>query len=150
MPATLSEDEIDDLLYLARTGENEEFNALKEELCKRENVSLAGLLEDAKDEMSGNGVLHMAGANGHHGKPNLPSLSIKLAGLTSGPRAAENRLRRTFQAISTERGHARDHKCAEPSRKHSITLGRAEWTFGSSESAAGKWWGPHNHECKRT
>src|SRR5712672_2970309 len=102
MPVTLSEDEIDDLLYLARTGENEEFNALKEELCKRENVSLAGLLEDAKDEMSGNGVLHMAGANGHHGKPNLLSLSIKLAGLTSGPRAAENRLRRTFQAISTE------------------------------------------------
>lgn len=68
MPVTLSEDEIDDLLYFARTGDKEEFNTLKEELCKRENVTLAGLLETAKDEASGNGVLHMAGANGHHGK----------------------------------------------------------------------------------
>ncbi|KIN01597.1 hypothetical protein OIDMADRAFT_96362, partial [Oidiodendron maius Zn] len=66
MPATLSEDEIDDLLYFARTGENEEFNILKEELCKRESIGLVGLLESARDEMSGNGVLHMAGANGHN------------------------------------------------------------------------------------
>lgn len=68
MPVTLSEDEIDDLLYFARSGETEDFNVLKEELLKRENVPLAGLLEAARDETSGNGILHMAGANGHHGK----------------------------------------------------------------------------------
>jgi hypothetical protein len=68
MPVTLSEDEIDDLLYFARSGETEDFNILKEELLKRENVPLAGLLEAARDETSGNGILHMAGANGHHGK----------------------------------------------------------------------------------
>ena len=68
MPATLSEDEIDDLLYLARTGDADEFNALKEELSSREKVGLAGLLEAARDETSSNAVLHMAAANGHHGK----------------------------------------------------------------------------------
>ena len=62
----LSEEEIDDLLYFARTGDNE-FNDLKDELCRRENVDLVGLLEVAKDESSGNGALHMAAANGHHG-----------------------------------------------------------------------------------
>ena len=69
MPVTLSEDEIDDLLYFARTGEVEELNALSRELYKRESINLAGLLEAARDEASGNSVLHMAGANGHHGKP---------------------------------------------------------------------------------
>jgi hypothetical protein len=113
MPVTLSEDEIDDLLYLARTGEIEDYNALSEELCKRENVPLAGLLQAARDETSTNGVLHMAGANGHHGKPFLLSLSVEHARLTSGPRASENPLRRTFQANSTERRNARNYKCAE-------------------------------------
>jgi hypothetical protein len=77
MPATLSEDEIDDLLFLARTGENDEFHALKEELCKRENVALGGLLESARDGASGNGVLHMAGANGHHSMSSRCTLSIR-------------------------------------------------------------------------
>jgi hypothetical protein len=67
MAPKLSEDEIDDLLYFARTGEKEEFDTLKVELCKRENVSVTELLIAARDEASGNGVLHMAAANGHHG-----------------------------------------------------------------------------------
>jgi len=67
--AKLSEDEIDDLLYFARAGEKEEFNNLKNELCEREKTKIAGLLEVAKDEYSGNGPLHMAAANGHEGKP---------------------------------------------------------------------------------
>jgi len=62
-----SEDDIDDLLYAARTGNMEEFNTLKDGMCKRENVNLVGLLEGAKDEGSGNGALHMAAANGHTG-----------------------------------------------------------------------------------
>lgn len=68
MTPNLSEDEIDDLLYFARTGEKEDFNTLKEELCKREKITAVELLEAARDEQSGNGVLHMAAANGYHGK----------------------------------------------------------------------------------
>ncbi|KUJ17451.1 ankyrin [Mollisia scopiformis] len=66
MPPNMTEDEIDDLLYFARTGDKEEFESLKNELCKRENVSVMKLLQTAKDEHSGNGVLHMAAANGHN------------------------------------------------------------------------------------
>lgn len=68
MTVSLSEDEIDDLLYLARIGEKDEFTSLEGELCKRDGVAAAGLLEAATDAASGNGVLHMAAANGHHGE----------------------------------------------------------------------------------
>lgn len=68
MAPTLSEDEIDDLLYLARSGEKEDFIALQNELCDRESVTVAQLLDAARDnETSGNGVLHMTAANGHDG-----------------------------------------------------------------------------------
>lgn len=67
MAPRLSEDEIDDLLYFARTGDKEEFNTLTKELCEREKISVVGLLETARDEESGNGILHMAAANGHEG-----------------------------------------------------------------------------------
>jgi hypothetical protein len=67
MAPKLTEEEIDDLLYLARTGDKAEFNELKDELSKRENLSEVELLEAARDEESGNGVLHMAAANGHSG-----------------------------------------------------------------------------------
>jgi uncharacterized protein len=65
MPPSLSEDEVDDLLYFARAGDLPDFNTLTDELCKRENVSLSELLPVVKDEHSGNGPLHMAAANGH-------------------------------------------------------------------------------------
>lgn len=65
MAPNLTEDEVDDLLYFARTGETDEFHALSKELCKRENITPLELLGSAKDEHSGNGVLHMAAANGH-------------------------------------------------------------------------------------
>lgn len=63
----LSEDDIDDLLYFARTGDTAEFDAIKKELCQREKVDVVELVKNARDEQSGNGVLHMAAANGHHG-----------------------------------------------------------------------------------
>lgn len=74
MAPKLSEDEIDDLLYFARIGDKTEFNSLKDELCKRENLSDVQLLEAARDEESGNGLLHMAAANGHSGTRSLPLL----------------------------------------------------------------------------
>ncbi|CAD6443396.1 9b6e71ec-2cbb-413a-aad4-ef1dd7b78181 [Sclerotinia trifoliorum] len=74
MAPKFSEDEIDDLIYFARIGDNDEFEKLREELCKREGCSTAELLETARDSESGNGVLHMSAANGHH---ELLSLLIK-------------------------------------------------------------------------
>ncbi|KAF4611355.1 hypothetical protein G7Y89_g15659 [Cudoniella acicularis] len=67
MSPNLSEDEIDDLLYFARVGDVQEFNSLTQELCKRKGIAILGLLQAARDEQSGNGVLHMAAANGHAG-----------------------------------------------------------------------------------
>jgi len=67
MAPKFSEDEIDDLIYFARVGEKDEFETLREELCKREECSATELLEIARDSESGNGVLHMSAANGHHG-----------------------------------------------------------------------------------
>lgn len=64
----LSEDEIDDLLYFARTGGLEEFNGLWNALCEREKVDFGGLLELAVDGQSGNGVIHMGAGNGHLGQ----------------------------------------------------------------------------------
>lgn len=63
---SLTEDQIDDLLYHARTGETEEFTTLQKELCGKE-YGIADLLDAAIDEGSGNGVLHMCAANGHAG-----------------------------------------------------------------------------------
>lgn len=63
----LSEDEIDYLLYLARIGDKEEFRTLNDELCVREKTTAVELLEAARDGESGNGVLHMAAANGYEG-----------------------------------------------------------------------------------
>jgi uncharacterized protein len=71
MSPSLSEDEIDDLLYFARTGDKQEFNTLKEEFCEREKINTVELLEVARDEQSGNGVLHMAAANGYDGMRSL-------------------------------------------------------------------------------
>ena len=67
MAPAFSEDEIDDLLYFARTGDKEEFDTLRQELCQREKVGVVEFLEGVRDEESGNGVLHMAAANGHEG-----------------------------------------------------------------------------------
>lgn len=72
----LSEEEIDDLLYFARTGDASEFHALKDELCKRESANESQLLEVARDEESGNGILHMAAANGHSGTSPFFSSSL--------------------------------------------------------------------------
>jgi hypothetical protein len=76
MAPKLTEDEIDDLLYFARIGDKAEFSTLEDELCKRESVSEVQLLEAAKDEESGNGILHMAAANGHSGTERVCVLAI--------------------------------------------------------------------------
>ncbi|AEO56489.1 hypothetical protein MYCTH_2056896 [Thermothelomyces thermophilus ATCC 42464] len=68
MAPQLSEDEIDDLLYAARTGDKDELTGLLSSLAEREKVTPAKLLISAKDEGKST-CLHMAAGNGHAGKP---------------------------------------------------------------------------------
>lgn len=72
MPApttpTLSDDHIDELLYLARIGDRTDFTSLLVELAKAHHVDPPTLLLPAvRDSETGNGVLHMAAANGKIG-----------------------------------------------------------------------------------
>ncbi len=69
---SLSEDDIDDLLYFARTGELRELLSSIEAFAKSANSTQASIISAAIDEYSGNGILHMASANGHTGK-SIPS-----------------------------------------------------------------------------
>ncbi|KAL2191402.1 ankyrin [Thermothelomyces heterothallicus CBS 203.75] len=64
MAPQLSEDEIDDLLYAARTGDKDELTSLLSSLAEREKVTPAQLLISAKDEGKST-CLHMAAGNGH-------------------------------------------------------------------------------------
>ena len=82
MAPNLTEDEIDDLLYLARTGENDELSEDITKLAGREGVSAAEILTAAKDESKAT-CLHMATGNGHlgihppsiHPSPCCPSIT---------------------------------------------------------------------------
>jgi hypothetical protein len=67
MAPQLSEDEIDDLLYAARTGDNDELTSLLSSLADREKVSPAEVLTSATDEGKST-CLHMATGNGHEGE----------------------------------------------------------------------------------
>ncbi|KAI5859522.1 ankyrin [Durotheca rogersii] len=64
MPFKISEDEIDDLIYLSRTGEDVELAEMLAELANREKVTKTQVIEAARDDSSAT-CLHMAAANGH-------------------------------------------------------------------------------------
>ncbi|RYP63789.1 hypothetical protein DL771_009122 [Monosporascus sp. 5C6A] len=64
MAPNLSEDEIDDLIYLARAGEDAELAWMLKELAAREGVTEKEILEAARDDGQAT-CLHMAAANGH-------------------------------------------------------------------------------------
>lgn len=66
MAPKLSEDEIDDLVYLARTGDDSELTEMLSTLAERENAAPAEILLAAKDEGKST-TLHMATGNGHVG-----------------------------------------------------------------------------------
>lgn len=67
MAPKLSEDEIDDLIYLARVGEDAELTQLLKDVAEREKVTVAEVLEAARDDGKAT-CLHMAAANGHSSK----------------------------------------------------------------------------------
>ncbi|KAI0110526.1 ankyrin [Hypoxylon sp. NC0597] len=64
MVPKLSEDEIDDLIYLARTGDDAELTGMVQELANREGATHAEILAAARDDGKAT-CLHMAAANGH-------------------------------------------------------------------------------------
>ena len=67
MAPQLTEDEIDDLIYFARVGENVELTETITALADREKVSPAEVLVAAKDEGKST-TLHMASGNGNIGE----------------------------------------------------------------------------------
>lgn len=66
MAPQLTGDEIDDLVYFARTGEDNDMMELLNSLAEREKVAPAVILMAAKDEGKST-ALHMATGNGHLG-----------------------------------------------------------------------------------
>lgn len=76
-PVTLTEDQIDDLLYLARTSETTDLRSSIEELANNLSSQSANIIAAVVDQHSGNGLLHMASANGHTGNENLSTLSLQ-------------------------------------------------------------------------
>lgn len=67
MAPNLTEDEIDDVVYFARVGEDADLVETLKTLSEREKVSPAEILLAAKDEGKST-ALHMAAGNGHLGK----------------------------------------------------------------------------------
>lgn len=65
---SLTDEEIDDLLYFARTGQLEDFRTCIEALAKTSNTSHYEVVSAAVEQQSGNSPLHMASANGHASK----------------------------------------------------------------------------------
>jgi uncharacterized protein len=64
MAPKLSEDEIDDLIYFARAGEQKDLEELLSSLASREGASTGEVLAAARDEGKSS-CLHMATGNGH-------------------------------------------------------------------------------------
>lgn len=63
----LSEDQVDDLIYFARNGQVEEFQASLITIAELSGSSPLNTIAVAFDPESGNSPLHMASANGHIG-----------------------------------------------------------------------------------
>ncbi|KAK6954595.1 hypothetical protein Daesc_004562 [Daldinia eschscholtzii] len=91
MVPKLSEEEIDDLIYLARTGDDAELTGMVQELADREGATRAEIIAAARDDGKAT-CLHMAAANGHAKTVTLilshfpaPSKSSKEAAPTPSP-----------------------------------------------------------------
>ncbi|KAG5660504.1 hypothetical protein KAF25_003110 [Fusarium avenaceum] len=65
MAPKLTEDEIDDLIYFSRAGEQEDLTESIKTLAERENASPAEIVAAAQDASNKSTCLHMATGNGH-------------------------------------------------------------------------------------
>ena len=84
MAPNLTEDEIDDLIFFARSGENKDLQETLSTLASREQTSASEILVAAKEEGSKTTCLHMATGNGHLGMQEKVSASPVLFDLTTG------------------------------------------------------------------
>lgn len=85
MAPNLTEDEIDDVVYFARVGEDADLVETLTTLSEREKVSPAEILLAAKDEGKST-ALHMAAGNGHLGKEfNKSSLASSWTSVMTTP-----------------------------------------------------------------
>ncbi|KAF2230228.1 ankyrin, partial [Viridothelium virens] len=73
---SLSEDDIDDLLYFARTNDTSELSTLLTSLSSQHACSQSDILLAARDPESGNTVAHYAAANGFDAHANGTSPSL--------------------------------------------------------------------------
>jgi hypothetical protein len=64
---TLTEDEIDDILYFARANELEDLKSTLKEFATAHSVSEVEICSAAIDSETQNGPLHYAAGNGHLG-----------------------------------------------------------------------------------
>ncbi|ETS80176.1 hypothetical protein PFICI_07705 [Pestalotiopsis fici W106-1] len=114
MAPTLSGDEIDDLIYLARAAEDAELTELLKELAEREKVSIADVLEAARDEGKAT-CLHMAAANGHsktvtHILSHLPTSSLPSpAPSSTSPSASTTAPPESYINVANEYGNTALH-----------------------------------------
>ncbi|KAF4967262.1 hypothetical protein FSARC_5174 [Fusarium sarcochroum] len=65
MAPKLTEDEIDDLIYFSRAGEQDDLTETIKTLAERENASPAEIVAAAQDASNKSTCLHMATGNGH-------------------------------------------------------------------------------------
>ncbi|KAI1355871.1 ankyrin repeat-containing domain protein [Xylaria sp. FL0043] len=102
MAPRLSEEEIDDLVYLARAGEDADLTEMLQELATRETATVADILTAAREEQSKATCLHMAAANGHAKTVTLILSYLPLPAKTSGPAvaAAESENTKSAQAAA--------------------------------------------------
>lgn len=103
---SLTEDEIDDLIYFARIGDIDDLTALLNETSSRTGFPVPEILLKAKDE-EGQTPLHMAVGNGH-----LATTTLLVQHLTSPPHPlkinflnAQNSFGNTPLHWAAERGH---------------------------------------------
>lgn len=68
MAPNLTVEEIDDLVYLARVGDDADLTEMLQELSTRYAATPADILTAARDEEGKATCLHMAAANGHASK----------------------------------------------------------------------------------
>ncbi|PKS07235.1 hypothetical protein jhhlp_005837 [Lomentospora prolificans] len=81
MAPNLTEEEIDDLIFFSRAGDNQELEDSVKQLAEREKSSAAEIISAARDEGKST-CLHMATGNGH-----LETVKILLAHFSERPKA---------------------------------------------------------------
>jgi hypothetical protein len=81
--AILTEDEIDDVLYCARTNDVDELKNLIPTLFPKYGSQPTWILSQAVDDITGNSALHYASANGHLGLSSRMAYSVPEANKTT-------------------------------------------------------------------